>query len=415
MAVIKQNRFVVIQISCYFTNVQQFGFMVNYLTTKIIRDTKERIHMTSRVVEQFLQLVQIDSETKHEEVIAPVLVSLLEELGFDVLQDDAHTRNGHGAGNIIATLKGNKDGVDPIYFTTHMDTVVPGKGIKPEIREDGYIYSDGTTILGADDKAGIAASLEMVKRLKEQNIAHGDIQFIITAGEESGLVGAKELDPAHIHAKYGFAIDSDGKVGGIVTSAPFQAKLMVKVLGKTAHAGVAPEKGISAITVAAKAIAQMKLGRIDEETTANIGRFEGGQATNIVCDEVSILAEARSIRREKLDAQTAHMKETFERVAQQLGAQAQVDIQIMYPGFSVTEDDKVVQVAVEAVKTVGRTPLLGSSGGGSDANVIAGFGIPTVNLSVGYEEIHTTNERMPIEELEKLADLLVEIVRTVAK
>ena len=154
-----------------------------------------------------------------------------------MIQDDAHTRNGHGAGNIIATLKGTLD-VEPIYFTSHMDTVVPGKGIKPSLREDGYIVSDGTTILGADDKAGLAALFEMVKRLKEQNIAHGDIEFIITAGEESGLVGAKELDPANIKAKYGFAVDSDGKVGGIVTAAPFQAKIFTKIIGKTAHAGL---------------------------------------------------------------------------------------------------------------------------------------------------------------------------------
>lgn len=364
----------------------------------------------SRLVEEFLQLVQIDSETKYEEVIAPVLVEKLQQMGFDVFQDDAHTRNGHGAGNIIATLKGDET-IDPIYFTVHMDTVVPGKGIKPEIREDGYIYSDGTTILGADDKAGIAALFEMARRIKEKNLAHGTIQFIITAGEESGLVGAKELDPAHIVAKYGFAVDSDGKVGGIVVAAPFQAKVMTKVLGKTAHAGVAPEKGISAITVAAKAIAQMKLGRLDEETTANIGRFEGGQATNIVCDEVTILAEARSIDESKLNAQTAHMKETFERVAEENGARAEVEVKLMYPGFRATEDEQVVKIAKAAVKAIGRTPQLGISGGGSDANVIAGFGIPTVNLSVGYEEIHTTNERMPVEELEKLADLLEAIIR----
>lgn len=370
--------------------------------------------MTSRLVEEFLELVQIDSETKHEELIAPILVEKLEAMGFDVVQDDAHTRNGHGAGNIIATLQGTLD-VEPIYFTVHMDTVVPGIGIQPEIREDGYIYSDGTTILGADDKAGMAALFEMAKRLREQNIAHGTIQFIITAGEESGLVGAKELDPSMIVAKYGFAVDSDGKVGGIVVAAPYQAKITAKILGKTAHAGVAPEKGISAITVAAKAIAAMKLGRLDEETTANIGRFEGGQATNIVCDEVNILAEARSINKEKLDAQTAHMKETFERVASEMSARAEVEVQLMYPGFRVTEDDKVVQVAMQAAQHIGRTPQLGISGGGSDANVIAGFGIPTVNLSVGYEDIHTTNERMPIEELEKLADYLVEIVKQTTK
>src|SRR5690606_16823940 len=247
-------------------------------------------------------------------------------------------------------------------------------------------------------------------RLKEKDSAHGTIQFIITAGEESGLVGAKELDPSKIIAKYGFAVDSDGKVGGIVVAAPFQAKVFTKIIGKTAHAGVAPEKGISAITVAAKAVAQMKLGRLDEETTANIGRFEGGKATNIVCDEVSILAEARSIDETKLNAQTDHMKETFERVAQEMGARAEVEVKLMYPGFRATEEDQVVKVAKAAVEAIGRTPQLGISGGGSDANIIAGFGIPTVNLSVGYEEIHTTNERMPVEELEKLADLLEEIV-----
>lgn len=370
--------------------------------------------MNSRLVNEFLELVQIDSETKHEEIIAPILAKKLEDMGFEVYQDDAHTRNGHGAGNIIATLKGTLD-VEPIYFTVHMDTVVPGVGIKPEIREDGYIYSDGTTILGADDKAGMAALFEMARRIKEQNLEHGTIQFIITAGEESGLAGAKELDPALIQAKLGFAVDSDGKVGGIVTAAPFQAKLETKIFGKTAHAGVAPEKGISAITLAAKAVAKMNLGRIDEETTANIGRFEGGKATNIVCDEVYILAEARSINKEKLDAQVRHMKDTFETVAQSLGGRAEVDVKLMYPGFSVTESDRVVQIAMQAVKNVGREAMLGTSGGGSDANVIAGFGIPTVNLSVGYEEIHTTNERMPIEELEKLADLLVEVVKCSAQ
>ena len=368
----------------------------------------------SRLVEEFLELVQIDSETKHEEVIAPILVEKLEEMGFEVYQDDAHTRNGHGAGNIIATLKGD-EAIEPIYFTVHMDTVVPGNGIKPQIKEDGYIYSDGTTILGADDKAGMAAIFEMARRIKEKNLKHGTIQFIITAGEESGLVGAKELDPSKIIAKYGFAVDSDGKVGGIVVAAPFQAKVNVKVFGKTAHAGVAPEKGISAITVAAKAVAQMKLGRLDEETTANIGRFEGGKATNIVCDEVTIFAEARSIDQAKLNAQTAHMKETFERVATEYGARAEVEVTLSYPGFRVTENDKVVQVAQAAAKAIGREPQLGISGGGSDANVIAGFGIPTVNLSVGYEEIHTTNERMPVEELEKLADLLEEIINQTAK
>lgn len=370
--------------------------------------------MTSRIVKEFMELVQVNSETKYEELIAPVLVEKLTAMGFEVVQDDAHTRNGHGAGNIIATLKGTVD-VPAIYFTTHMDTVVPGNNIKPSITADGYIVSDGTTILGADDKAGIAALFEMARRLKEENIAHGDIQFIITAGEESGLVGAKELDPNMITAAYGFAVDSTGDVGGIVVAAPFQAKLQTKIIGKTAHAGVAPEQGVSAITVAARCIANMKLGRLDEETTANIGRFEGGQATNIVCDEVNILAEARSIDEAKLEIQVAHMKETYERVALENGARAEVEVKYMYPGFRVTEEDKVVQVAQAAATSLGLTPRLEISGGGSDANIIAGFGIPTVNLAVGYEFIHTTNERIPVAQLEKLGEYLVEIVKQTTK
>jgi len=364
-----------------------------------------------RLIDEFLELVQIDSETKNEQIIAPILKSKLEVLGFEVIEDDSAARSGHGAGNLIATLKGTKSGVDSIYFTTHMDTVVPGKGIKPELREDGYIYSDGTTILGADDKAGIAALLDMAKRLKEESIEHGEIQFIITAGEESGLAGAKELDASLITAKYGFAVDSDGKVGGIVTSAPYQAKIWTIIRGKTAHAGVAPEKGISAINIAAKAISRMSLGRLDEETTANIGSFEGGRATNIVCDEVKILAEARSIVPDKLNKQTEHMKSIFEDTAKEMGGVAEVEVKLMYPGFRFGPEEHVTKVAIQAVKNLELTPILATSGGGSDANIIAGFGIPTVNLSVGYEEIHTKNERMPVAELEKLSDLLVEIVK----
>ncbi len=366
---------------------------------------------TQRLLEEFFELVQIDSETKNERLIADILTKKMETLGFTVVEDDSASRSGHGAGNLIATLPANKEGIDPIYFTCHMDTVVPAQGINPELREDGYVYSDGTTILGADDKAGIAALFEMARVLKETEQDHGDIQFIITAGEESGLAGAKEMDTTYIKAKYGYAVDSDGKVGGIVTAAPYQAKLQTVIQGKTAHAGVAPEKGVSAINIAAKSISAMTLGRIDSETTANIGRFEGGQATNIVCDEVKILAEARSIDPKKLTTQTEHMVRTFEQTAQKMGGIAETDVQIMYPGFSFAEDEEVVQTAMVAIRNIGRAPELLTSGGGSDGNVFNGAGIPTVTLSVGYEEIHTKKERMPVEELNKLTELLIEIVR----
>ncbi|OIJ15992.1 hypothetical protein BKP35_03130 [Anaerobacillus arseniciselenatis] len=367
-----------------------------------------------RLVSEFLELVKVDSETKYERQICDVLKEKFSALGVEVIEDDTTEKSGHGAGNLICTLKGNETDVDTIYFTAHMDTVVPGNGVKP-VQEDGYIKTDGTTILGADDKTGIAAMLEAIKVLKEENINHGTIQFIITVGEESGLKGAKELDPAMIQAKYGYALDSDGKVGNIIVAAPTQAKVQAKIFGKTAHAGVAPEKGVSAITIAAKSIAKMPLGRIDHETTANIGRFEGGSQTNIVCDRVDILAEARSLVPEKMEAQVAKMKEAFETVAKDMGGSAEVEIDVMYPGFKHADGDHLVEVAKQAITSIGRTPELKTSGGGSDANIIAGHGIPTVNLAVGYEEIHTTNERMPIEELEKTAELVIAIVQQVAK
>ncbi|WP_318508489.1 M20/M25/M40 family metallo-hydrolase [Bacillus sp. T3] len=366
-----------------------------------------------RLLNEFLELVQIDSETKYEAEIAKVLKEKFTGLGVDVFEDDTTAITGHGAGNLICTLKGTKEGVDTIYFTSHMDTVVPGKGVKPSIK-DGYVVTDGTTILGADDKTGLAVMIETVRMLKEQNIPHGTIQFIITVGEESGLHGAKALDPKLVNAKYGYALDSDGKVGNIIVAAPTQAKITAVIHGKTAHAGVAPEKGVSAITIAAKAVAKMSLGRIDDETTANIGRFEGGKQTNIVADRCDILAEARSLIPEKMEKQAQSMKEAFESVAKAMGGSAEVEIDVMYPGFKFGSGDHVVEIARKAAAKIGRSSELLHSGGGSDANVIAGFGIPTVNLAVGYEEIHTTNERMPVEELYKLAEMVIAIIEEVS-
>jgi tripeptide aminopeptidase len=366
-----------------------------------------------RLIDEFIELVQVDSETRFERDIADVMKRKLEELGLSVVEDSSAPRTGHGAGNLIATLKGNRTDLPTIYFTSHMDTVTPGKGIQPRI--DGeYIKSDGTTILGSDDKAGVAAMLEGIRVLKEQGIAHGDIQLVITAGEESGLMGARHLDRELVNAEFGYAFDSNGAVGELVVAAPTQAKLHITVYGKSAHAGVAPEKGISAIQIAAKAISRMPLGRIDHETTANIGRFEGGGATNIVCDRVDILAEARSLDAQKLERQVEAMKAALQSAADDFGGRVEVRVDTMYPAYRYDETAPVVQLAMSAVRRIGREPSLHESGGGSDANVMNGLGIPTVNLAIGYEHIHTTNEQMPITELVKAAELFVAIVEEVS-
>ncbi|WP_188646805.1 M20/M25/M40 family metallo-hydrolase [Marinithermofilum abyssi] len=362
-----------------------------------------------RLLEEFMELVKTDSQTGEEREICDLLKEKLTGLGFDVVEDDSAAKTGHGAGNLVATLKGNVDQAPKIYFTSHMDTVAPGKGVNPKV--DGeYVVTDGMTVLGADDKAGLAALLEGIRVLKEKELPHGTIQLVITAGEESGLVGSKHLDQSLLTADFGFALDSNGPVGDIITSAPSQVRLNVTIHGKAAHAGVNPEDGVSAIQIASRAISKMPLGRIDEETTANIGRFQGGTAMNVVPERVEIVAEARSRDEQKLDEQVKKMVTAFEETAAEFHGKAEVEVIKMYPAFKFDESDTVVQKAMAAVKKVGRTPNLLASGGGSDANVIAGYGIPTVNLGIGYEDIHTTNERMPIGELEKTAELVLALI-----
>ena len=260
-----------------------------------------------RLIDEFLELVQIDSPSSKEGNVAKVLVKKLEEIGLSVEVDNAGEIHGGETGNVIATLKGNREG-KKILFSSHMDTVSPGIGIKPIIDEEaGIIKSDGTTVLGSDDKAGIAAILEGLRYIKENNIEHSDITVVFSIWEEGGLFGAKSLDYSKLDVDYGFVLDSGGSPGEIIVKAPGQDRIAVKIKGRPAHAGLQPEAGISAIMVASRAIENMNLLRIDEETTANIGIVKGGEATNIVMPELEIIAEARSLDEGKLDAQTSQI------------------------------------------------------------------------------------------------------------
>ncbi len=377
------------------------------MTVEIVKD---------RIVQEFMELVQVDSETKHEQEISRVLKEKFNALGLEVVEDDSRERTGHGSGNLIVTWKA--EGVEQapkIFFTCHMDTVTPGKGIKPQLGEDGWIRSDGSTILGSDDKAGIAALFEAIRVVREQNIPHGQIQLVITAGEESGLMGARAMKPEVLDSDFGYALDSNGEVGSICIAAPTQARIEMRITGKSAHAGVNPEDGISAIQVASKAISKMKLGRIDKETTANIGSFEGGGATNVVCDFVLIRAEARSIVQEKVNHQIQHMREALETTTREFGAQGEFRSEVIYPAFSFTEHDEVVQVAQRAIQGLGLATSTFHSGGGSDANVFNGLGIPTVNLAVGYQNIHTTEEKIKADDLVKVAEVVVALIQETTK
>ncbi|RXZ78242.1 M20/M25/M40 family metallo-hydrolase [Paenibacillaceae bacterium] len=364
-----------------------------------------------RLIDEFMELVQIDSESRYEQEICRVLFQKFSALGLKVEEDDTAAVTGHGAGNLFVLLEGAAGVKTPrLFFTSHMDTVSPGCKIKPQLDDDGYIRSDGTTILGSDDKAGIAAMLEAIRVIQEQQLPHGPVQFIITVGEEAGLRGARAMDPGRVNADLGYALDSNKAVGGIATTGPSQAKIVMKVIGKSAHAGVNPEEGVSAIQVAAKAIGRMSLGRIDSETTANIGSFAGGGATNIVCDNVRLDAEARSLDQAKLDRQVQSMRQALASAAADYGATAEFESEIVYPAFSHADDSLVVALAKESAEAIGCTPRTFASGGGSDANVFNSFGIPTVNLAIGYEHIHTKKEQIKADSLVKTAELVVEII-----
>jgi tripeptide aminopeptidase len=364
-----------------------------------------------RIVNEFLKYIGIDSLTKAEGEFAGFISEELVDLGAEVYIDNAGEQVGSDTGNVIAKFKGTIDR-QPIMFSSHMDTVSPGKGIKPVIR-DNIIYSDGTTILGGDDKAGIAAVIEAIRCLQENNIEHGPIEIVFSIAEEGGLLGAKNLDYSKIESKLAFVLDSSGSPGQIVIKGPAQDKIDVKIIGKPAHAGVSPEEGISAIQVAASAISRMKLLRIDEETTANIGSINGGIATNIVCPEIIIKAEARSLNSGKLDAQTVHMIACFKQAAEEFGAKLEVETSRSYSELVIDENDEIVNIVRKACENVGLKASTVSTGGGSDTNVLNGKGIKSVNLGIGAKKPHTLEEYLRIEDLVNISGIVIEIIKTV--
>jgi len=364
-----------------------------------------------RLLNDFLEMVRIPSASKKEGVFAAYLQDKLEQMGFQVTVDTkAGQTIGADLGNIIGYLPGKSDGIPSLLFSAHMDTVYPCECIIPQIK-DGMVCTDGTSILGADDKAGIAAILEAIRSLQEEGSALGPLEVVFTICEELGLLGARYLDYSLIRSKYGYVLDAGGEPGTIINRAPAQDKFKATIYGKAAHAGFNPEEGISAIQVAAAAIAKMKLLRIDSETTANIGFISGGGATNIVTDKVELQGEARSLVNEKLDAQMTHLKECLEAACQEFGATLDLEEERSYQAFQVLEDDPIVQLAVKAAEEIGLPVRVMSTGGGSDVNYINTRGIKTINLGIGMSKVHTTEEYIKIDDLEKTTRLVAAIIK----
>lgn len=362
------------------------------------------------IQELFFDLVQLDSPSLHEGKMAKRCRRELEALGFTVETDEAGSLLEGETGNLIARLPGDENR-RAILLAAHMDTVQPGEGVKPHLDNDSVVWSDGTTVLGADDKAGVTAILAGLKEVVAQGVPHGPIQVVFTIAEEIGLQGAKHLNREKLRAQVGLSLDSGGELGTVVTAGPAQVRWEATVTGKAAHAGVAPEKGISAIKVAASAVSKMPHGRIDHETTVNIGSFVGQGPTNVVRDTVHLVGEARSRNSESLTRVLQDIEQSFLQTASSHGAKAVFEWKLMYDGFRFESDAPVRAMAEAALRSEGFTPLPVEGGGGSDANIYTSYGVPTINIGIGYTDIHSTHEHIALSDIESAAKVVTAFCR----
>ncbi|KMY56214.1 peptidase M20 [Bacillus sp. FJAT-27231] len=351
-----------------------------------------------RLLDLFLELAKINGPSTKEQLVADYLKKTLPELGFTLEFDEAHRNFDGEVGNLIAWREGTDSSIPPLFFSTHMDTVLPTEGLKPVIK-DGMIQSDGTTILGADDRAALAAYLEAVRAVIESGVPHGPIEFILTVNEQPGLVGARYMDYSKAKSKRGYIFDSSGDVGQIILKGPYSSRIWMEVEGNAAHIALNAEEGNSAFLIAAAGLSNMKLGAIDEETLANIGIIKGGELTSIIPGSVTVAGEVRSFSKEKLDKQLKHMEEVMQEAAEKSGGSVKVKIEKKYSGFDIAQDDILTQTAEAAAHNIKVNPYLTETLGGADTNVLNENGLTCLTLGLGFQNIHSFRECISVENL----------------
>ena len=364
--------------------------------------------MSKKVLDYFLELVQIDSESLCEGAIAAYLRAELECLGAEVYLDNAQEFTGGECGNVIGWFAGAPE-IEPLFLCAHIDTVKPGKGVVPVIDGD-RILSAGNTILGADDKSGIAMILAVISEYLEKGSLPAPLEIVFTVSEEIGLLGAKALDIEKLRSKRGFALDGN-KLGEVVKASPSQAGWQAKFIGKAVHAGIEPENGVNSIRAAAAAVLAIRDGRIDEVTTMNIGKINGGRATNIVCEETEIAGEIRSHNNAKLEELSQQVREAFERTAKEFDCKLEFELQLSFESMQIDENDELVKISEAAYQQAGVEQKLVVNGGGSDANVFAGKGLKTAVVGTGMQKIHSTKEYILLDDLQRGKDWLQNLIK----
>lgn len=368
----------------------------------------------NRLLNEFIELVSVPCPSKDEKAEAELIIAKLRAMGLEPEMDNAHAKTGGTCGNVWAYVKGTVKEAPTLLFEAHMDSVAPTTGTKV-VRKNGVLYSDGTTTLGGDDKVGVASMLEAVRALKEDGVAHGDIQLLFTVSEEIGCLGVVNLDKAKIKADYGYCMDIGGKMGEITYAAPKLYDIYVTVKGKAAHAGIAPEEGVNAIMLAAEALAKLPAyGRIDAETTFNIGMFNAGIGTNIVCPDAKFVIDMRSLNVAKLeklkDDTMALIKKTVE------AGKGQVEFEVVEgcPAVELNKKHPCIELAKRAAENLGFKVALKTTGGCSDGNYLCGYGLPCGLLATGMSNVHTTEEYLKERDLYDTARWIYETIKVAA-
>jgi tripeptide aminopeptidase len=366
------------------------------------------VETPSPVLSFFLELAAIPSPPGEERAVADAVLRYLRDLGLQPDEDDCGPAIGSTMGNVYARLEPTADGT-PLFFCAHLDTVPPDGRLEPVVA-DGVVRNAGGTILGADNKSAVVAMLEGVRRVLAENRPHAGIELLFTPKEEVGLIGAYAFDQDRLHAQLGYVYDQAAAIGEIILGAPWSQSMEVRFHGRAAHAGMFPEEGRSAIHAAARAIADLRLGRVDDETTANVGVISGGTGGNIVPEWCTFLAEARSQDERKLSAMVQEMLDAFSFAATATDCEVETTARKSYRGYRFKQDDEVVQLAATALERCGFSPSFALSGGGADANVFNERGLSCVNLANGMTDIHTPDERIAVEDLDAMVDVTLALV-----
>ena len=362
----------------------------------------------SEVLDLFLDLAAVPSPSGEERAVADHVIRYLRDCGLDPDEDDTGPSIGSNAGNVFVRLEPNAAG-ERLFLCAHLDTVPPTDAIEPVV-EDGVVRNARPTVLGGDNKAAVAVMLEATRRVLAENRRHAGIELVFTPKEEVGLLGANAFDDDRLDAQVGYVYDQEGPIGEVVLGAPWSRALDVTFHGRSAHAGMAPEEGRSAIQAAAKAIADLRLGRVDEVTTANVGTITGGTASNVVPEWCSFSAEARSHDEAMLGELVQEMLDAFSFAATETECDVETTMRKSYDGYRLKRDDPAVALAAAAFSRCGVEPRYGLSGGGADANVFNQRGRRCVNLSHGVFGFHTPDEHVSAADLEAMADVTVALV-----